>query len=614
MRSHGSRPTGTVEVARPPRAPSRLPGGELLVEPPPEPERDRARPGVLARLLPAVMLLGSVGFIAVLGPRNPTSWLFGGMFAISTLGMVLTGAGGRGGGNRAAGIDEDRRDYLRYLAPAAAPGAADRRRAARRARDGCTRSRRPGPRCSPRAGCGSAGRPTPTSAQLRIGLRRPVAGHPAGRRRRPGRSRASNRSRRSRCAGSCAGTPWCPTCRSRCRCGPARRCGSNRPARMPARRARALARAARRAVRAAAQPGRRAARGRRPAGAGARVGLGQVAAARRTPGAARRRRPAPHGRRRRRRACAAGGRPSSPGALPGPGRPSRTCWSSSTAWLTGRARGPGVAGVTVLRVGRPAGAAAGSGGGPAAGRPGPAAPRRRDATSRRSGSGVRTRRRGRGRGLCAAAGPLPARPVPSRRRDGRPGSALGLPALLELAPGPAGIAALRARWSRAAVRPAAGPDRASTSAARPVTLDLKESAQGGSGPHGLCVGATGSGQERAAAHPGARAGRHALVRSSSTWCSSTSRAAPRSSDFAGLAARLRGDHQPGRRAGAGRPDGRRAGRRDHTAGRSCCGRRATWPGSPTTPRPGGPAPSCRRCPRCWWWSTSSPSCSPSARS
>ena len=28
----------------------------------------------------------------------------------------------------------------------------------------------------------------------------------------------------------------------------------------------------------------------------------------------------------------------------------------------------------------------------------------------------------------------------------------------------------------------------------PVTLDLKESAQGGSGPHGLCVGATGSGK------------------------------------------------------------------------------------------------------------------------
>ena len=107
-------PIGSIEVVRPPRVPPRLPGGELLLEPPPEPERV-VPAGVLARLLPVVMLLGSVGFIAVLGPRNPTSWLFGGMFAISTLGMVMTGAGGRGGGNRAAGIDEDRRDYLRYL-------------------------------------------------------------------------------------------------------------------------------------------------------------------------------------------------------------------------------------------------------------------------------------------------------------------------------------------------------------------------------------------------------------------------------------------------------------------------------------------------------------------
>ena len=110
-----SAPRCTVGVVRAPRVVPRPPGGELLVEPPPEPERVLPS-GVLARLLPVVMLLGSVGFIAVLGPRNPTSWLFGGMFAISTLGMVLTGAGGRGGGNRTAAIDEDRRDYLRYLA------------------------------------------------------------------------------------------------------------------------------------------------------------------------------------------------------------------------------------------------------------------------------------------------------------------------------------------------------------------------------------------------------------------------------------------------------------------------------------------------------------------
>jgi S-DNA-T family DNA segregation ATPase FtsK/SpoIIIE len=105
----------TVEVARVRRTVPRTPGGELVLAPPPEPERV-VPAGVLARLLPAVMLLGAVGFVAVLGPDNPTAWLFGGMFAVSTLGMVLTGAGGRGGAARRAGLDEDRRDYLRYLA------------------------------------------------------------------------------------------------------------------------------------------------------------------------------------------------------------------------------------------------------------------------------------------------------------------------------------------------------------------------------------------------------------------------------------------------------------------------------------------------------------------
>jgi S-DNA-T family DNA segregation ATPase FtsK/SpoIIIE len=105
---------GTVEVPLRPRTVPRLPGGELAVEPPPEPERP-VPPALLARLLPAVMLLGSVGFVA-LGPRDPSSLMFGGMFALSTAGMLLVGGGGRGAGQRRAAVDEERRDYLRYLA------------------------------------------------------------------------------------------------------------------------------------------------------------------------------------------------------------------------------------------------------------------------------------------------------------------------------------------------------------------------------------------------------------------------------------------------------------------------------------------------------------------
>ncbi|MDF3049185.1 MAG: cell division protein FtsK/SpoIIIE [Pseudonocardia sp.] len=62
-----------------------------------------------------MLLVGSVAFVA-LGPREPSSLLLGGMFALSTIGMLLMGGAGRGAGQRTAALDEERRDYLRYLA------------------------------------------------------------------------------------------------------------------------------------------------------------------------------------------------------------------------------------------------------------------------------------------------------------------------------------------------------------------------------------------------------------------------------------------------------------------------------------------------------------------
>ncbi|MEJ3653951.1 type VII secretion protein EccCa [Actinomycetes bacterium KLBMP 9759] len=103
----------TVGLVRRRREVPRAPGGELLVEPPPEPER-LVPGGVLARLLPVVVLAGSIGFVVLFAADNPSSLLFGGMIALSTVGMLMGGSS-RGGGNRSAGIDEDRRDYLRYL-------------------------------------------------------------------------------------------------------------------------------------------------------------------------------------------------------------------------------------------------------------------------------------------------------------------------------------------------------------------------------------------------------------------------------------------------------------------------------------------------------------------
>ncbi|HEY2223789.1 MAG TPA: type VII secretion protein EccCa [Actinomycetospora sp.] len=91
-----------------------MPAGEIPLEAPPAEPRI-APAGVLQRLLPLVMLLASVGFVVVIGIDNPTSWLFGGMIALSTIGMVAGGSS-RGGAQRRAESDAERADYLRYLA------------------------------------------------------------------------------------------------------------------------------------------------------------------------------------------------------------------------------------------------------------------------------------------------------------------------------------------------------------------------------------------------------------------------------------------------------------------------------------------------------------------
>ena len=99
----------TLQFKRSPRlAAPRRPGGEVHLEPPPE--VPRVIPGnVVMKLLPAVMIVASIGmmvFMFVGMGRNPTSLLFGGMFLMSTVGM-MAGGGGRGGGQKKARIRQD---------------------------------------------------------------------------------------------------------------------------------------------------------------------------------------------------------------------------------------------------------------------------------------------------------------------------------------------------------------------------------------------------------------------------------------------------------------------------------------------------------------------------
>ena len=449
------------------------------------------------------MLLGSIGFVAVLGPRNPTSWLFGGMFAISTLGMVLTGAGGRGGGNRAAG---DRRGPPRLPAlpgAAAAPGPADRRRAARGARaaapgsGGLARGARGGPAVGTRPGRPGL-RPAPDRAAATSGW--PPAWSP----RRPGRSRASSRSPRSPCAGSCAGTRWCPSCRWPCRCGPAAPCGSNRPGRTATRRppGRWPARSSCSTRCCTARPTRCSRSSpRRRSG---RSGTGSAGC--RTPPI--RTCGTPTGPLRmvaatRRRRCAGGGPPSSPGAPAGPGRPE----PHLLIVVDGGLDGPGPVGRGVP--GSPCcGSAPRPAGGPASAvvrlSVGPGRLHRRDAGDEPP---IRIGRPdalagGRGRGLRPPAGPLPPGRC-RRRRSAAPAGRPGCRRCSSWPAGPAGITALRERWSRSET------DRLRV----PIGVDERGPA-GGARPQGV-----GAGRQRPAR--ALRRGHRLRARASccAAWCS-----------------------------------------------------------------------------------------------
>jgi DNA segregation ATPase FtsK/SpoIIIE, S-DNA-T family len=475
-----------MSMSRPRREPPRMPGGELTLEPPPEPERI-VPAGVLQRMLPLVMLLGSVGFIAVLGVREPTSWLFGGMFAISALGMLLTG-GGRGGGNRAAGIDEDRRDYLRYLSVLRGRVrgiAAEQREALEWAH--------PDPAAWPEVlGAGRLWERKPADpdfAHVRIGrgaqrlatrLVAPQTGPVDGLE--PVTALALRRFLLSH-----AVVPDLPVALSLRATGavwlePAGGAGLDR--------VRALARAVVAQYVLWHAP--------------ADVLLAVVA----PPSLAHEWewvKWLPHAGHRRRQ------------DVVGPLRLITDDADDVRHWwlaeLAGRAPGPGigephllvvvddvaegpgpwagVAGVTVLRVGAPHGR-----------RPAPSVVRLlvEPEMLLRGGGDEQPAVIGRPDGLTVAEAMALARRLARHRTtdgtvagDAAPAAPAGLPALLALPPGAAGIAAVRDRWARSEndrLRVPIGLDESGGA----VTLDLKEAAQGGSGPHGLCVGATGSGK------------------------------------------------------------------------------------------------------------------------
>ncbi|WP_054815785.1 type VII secretion protein EccCa [Nocardia arizonensis] len=105
-------------VRRPRIAPPRAPGGEVALTPPPEIQRAIPSP-LMMKLMPVIMVVAVVGMIAMMATMgrnllaNPMMLMFPMMMLMSMVGMM---AGMRGGGpKRAVELNEERKDYFRYL-------------------------------------------------------------------------------------------------------------------------------------------------------------------------------------------------------------------------------------------------------------------------------------------------------------------------------------------------------------------------------------------------------------------------------------------------------------------------------------------------------------------
>lgn len=108
-------------VRRPRVAPPRMPGGEVNLQPPPD--VPRVIPAKLyMKLMPFVMIVAVVGMIALMVTvggrdmtRNPMFLMYPMMMVMAMVGMFTGGAGGRSG-KAAAELNEERKDYFSYLA------------------------------------------------------------------------------------------------------------------------------------------------------------------------------------------------------------------------------------------------------------------------------------------------------------------------------------------------------------------------------------------------------------------------------------------------------------------------------------------------------------------
>lgn len=118
------RPLGNGQVPFPRQAkrvvPPQMPDGEIQLMPPPEIERS-VPTSIVMRIMPLVMMVGTVGMMAMFMmqggglqaiAKNPMMMMMPLMMISS---MVMMFANNRNGGKNQQELDEERKDYLRYL-------------------------------------------------------------------------------------------------------------------------------------------------------------------------------------------------------------------------------------------------------------------------------------------------------------------------------------------------------------------------------------------------------------------------------------------------------------------------------------------------------------------
>jgi S-DNA-T family DNA segregation ATPase FtsK/SpoIIIE len=92
-----------------------LPRGELLLESPPElPEQMPRSLGQLLMMLPMVCGVGAMALLYSGRSASTLTLIAGGLFGVSMIGMAV-GSMSVGGGSKKAEVDAERRDYMRYL-------------------------------------------------------------------------------------------------------------------------------------------------------------------------------------------------------------------------------------------------------------------------------------------------------------------------------------------------------------------------------------------------------------------------------------------------------------------------------------------------------------------